>query len=293
MPSTTVGVCAHNEERNIVRSLASISSQSLDSFDIAEILVVSSGSTDRTDDIVRGYSSEDPRVRLIVQEKREGKYSAVNLIVSEAKGEVIVLVNADNALAPGALSRLLEPLKEAGIGMVGGHPVPVNAPDTVVGFAVRMLWDMHHRLSLIVPKTGELVAFRNLRLQLPRGTNTDEDWIRMEMERRGYAIVYAQDAVVWNKGPETVRDFWKQRTRVNIGERYMKKRFGYTVPTWNASFLFRALLSFMKDNRRHLGKILAGVLLEASARAYASLYVRLSRPDLHVWNVVDSTKDLS
>ncbi|MBM4237860.1 MAG: glycosyltransferase, partial [Euryarchaeota archaeon] len=257
MPSVTVGVCAHNEERSILRSLASISSQSPDSFDIAEILVVSSGSTDRTDDIVRGYSSNDPRVRLIVQERREGKYSAVNVIISEAEGEIVVLVNADNALAPGALSQLLMPLKEAGIGMVGGHPVPVNAPDSVVGFAVRMLWEMHHRLSLIVPKTGELVAFRNLHFQLPKGTNTDEDWIRMEMERKGYSIAYAPDAVVWNKGPETIQDFWKQRTRVNIGERYMKKRFGFTVPTWNASFLFQALLSFMRDNRGNVGKIMA------------------------------------
>jgi hypothetical protein len=41
---------------------------------------------------------------------------------------------------------------------------------------------MHHRLSLISPKTEDLIAFRNLGVRIPLGTNTDEDWIRMGIE---------------------------------------------------------------------------------------------------------------
>jgi glycosyltransferase involved in cell wall biosynthesis len=292
MPSVSVGVCAHNEEKNILQSLSSISSQSLDGFELLEVIVVSSGSTDRTDSIVEECAQKDRRVRLIVQERREGKCVAVNLFMKEAEGDVLVLVNADNRLTEGALSKLLEPFREEKVGMVGGHPVPVNPTDTLVGSAVRTLWDMHHRLSLVTPKTGELIAFRNLRIILPDGINTDEDWIRMEMERRGYRVAYAPAAIVLNKGPETLREFMMQRTRVNIGERYMKRRYGFTVPTWNSASLMPTVASLLRDSRGQLWETLVAMTLEASARIYANLYVALNKPDPHIWSVAETTKDL-
>lgn len=287
-----MGVCAHNEEKNIYQSLSSISSQSLKDFRLEEIVVVSSGSTDLTDTIVKDYISKDPRARLVVQEKREGKSSAVNVFMKEAKGAILVLVNADNQLTDMALSRLLAPLLNEKVGIVGGHPVPVNTDKTLVGFAVRMLWDMHHRLSLVSPKTGELVAFRNLGVRIPPGTNTDEDWIRMEIERRGYVTAYAPEAVVLNRGPENLREFMIQRTRVNIGEKYMKKRYGFTVPTWQVRSLILAVSGFLRENKGHIGKVLGAVILEFTARIYATVYVSMNKPDQYVWKVVDSTKKL-
>lgn len=293
MRSVTVGVCAHNEEKNIENSLNAISSQRIENFRIDEIIVVSSGSTDRTDEIVKDYQRIDPRVRLIVQEKREGKYSAVNLVIKEGKGEIIVLVNADNILAENALFHLLLPFNDESVGMTGGHPIPVNSPETISGFAVKMLWDLHHRLSMITPKTGELIAFRNFRFEIPKGTNTDEDWIRMEIERRGYRVVYVPEAIVYNKGPETIKEFLKQRIRVNIGEMYMKKRFDFTVPTWNLSYLMPALLSFCKEYKSHIDKVAAAIALEAIARTYATVHVALNRPDKHIWEMAESTKKVS
>lgn len=293
MQPVTIGVCAHNEERNIENSLKAISSQQIEDFSIKEILVVSSGSTDRTNEIVRKYMEIDHRVSLIIQERREGKYSAVNEIIREAKGDIIVLVNADNILADSSLAHLLSPFKDESVGMAGGHPVPVNSPDTLAGFAVRMLWDLHHKVSLIVPKTGELIAFRNFKFQLPEGTNTDEDWIRMEIERRGFKVVYVPEAIVYNRGPETVREFLKQRVRVNIGEMYMKKRFGFTVPTWNATNLISPILSFLKENKNDIWRIATTIFLELAVRSYAKAHVTLNRPDKYIWEMVESTKKVS
>jgi biofilm PGA synthesis N-glycosyltransferase PgaC len=292
MIGVSVGVCAYNEEGNIRQCLESITSQVLKDFSIIEIIVVSSASTDRTDQIVENYASIDPRVRLVHQQTREGKSSAVNLFMSKAVGDVLILVNADNRLEEYTLNHLLSPFIDERIGMTGGHPVPVNSKDTLVGFAVYMLWDMHHRLSLISPKTGELVAFRNLDMQISSGINTDEDWIRMETEKKGLVTVYVPEALVWNKGPETLPDFWAQRTRVNIGEKYMKRRYQFEVPTWQGEYLFPSFLSFIKDNRRNLGKAIAAMSIEAMSRIFASIYVALDRGDPYIWEIVSSTKKL-
>ncbi len=254
--------------------------------------MISSASTDSTDDIVKDYQRRDGRIRLVVQEKREGKNAAVNLFMKEAKGDILVLVNADNTLEKGALQSLIQPFNDPETGMVGGHPVPVNSKDSLVGFAVNLLWDMHHQLSLIHPKTGELIAFRNLSLQTPKECSTDEDLIRMEVEKRGYRVGYAPQAIVYNRGPTTLEDFWKQRVRVNIGEKYMKRRFSFQVPTWNIKFLFPAMVVLLKDNRRNLAKFVSAIGLELVVRAYASLYVALDKGDLAVWSMVDSTKEV-
>jgi len=293
MQLVSIGVCAFNEERNIGACLASLQKQRLEGFELAEIIVVSSGSTDRTDELVEDHQAKDDRIRLLRQAKREGKNSAINLFLSQARGAVLVLANADNQLADGALQNLLVHFRDEQVGVVGGHPVPVNRKDNLAGFAVHMLWDMHHRVSLIHPKVGELVAFRGLGEPLPVGAQSDEDLIRMELERKGFRTEYAPDAIVFNKGPENARDFVRQRTRVNIGEKYLKRWFDYDVPTWDARFLFASFVSFLKDNQGHAWLVLGAMGLEAYARFYATIYVALDKGDKAVWQPVGSTKDLS
>jgi glycosyltransferase involved in cell wall biosynthesis len=290
--TVSVGVCAFNEEKNIRSAIESTLSQPLIGASLAEVIVVSSASTDRTDAIVREMAKKDSRIRLVSQKERKGKTSAVNLFMSQAKGDLLVLVNADNRLGEGALQKLLEPFQDGTVGAVGGHPVPTNSRDTTIGFAVYLLWAMHHQLSMVHPKLGELIAFRNVGIQIPGRQSTDEDYIRMEMERKGYRTVYAPDAIVLNRGPENLEDFWKQRVRVNIGEKYMKARFEYKVPTWDMRFLFPSMVSLIKENRRVLGKIAVSMALELAIRIYASVYVALDKGDQSVWAVAETTKKL-
>lgn len=293
MPAVSIGVCAYNEEKNIRHTLDSILTQTVRGGSIEEIVVVSSGSTDGTDDIVREYSSKDPRVRLLRQERREGKNSAVNAFMASAKGGILVLVNADNNLGDGALDHLVSHFADEKVGVVGGRPMPVNRRDSIPGFAVYMLWDMHHRLSLIYPKVGEAIAFRNLNIQIPTGMQSDEDLVRMDLEKRGYRTEYEPNAIVVNKGPDTVRDYWKQRTRVNIGERYMKRLFDFDIPTWDSRFLFQAYLGFLKDNSNHVLRMSSAMVMELLARAYASIYVKLDKGDKVLWSMVESTKNVN
>jgi len=291
MLTISAGVCAYNEEKDILKCLRSLSSQRLRGKELVEMLVISSGSTDRTDQMVLDYSRNvDARVRLIRQERREGKNSAVNAFIEAAKGEVLFLANADNVMNEDTFDLMAEHFLDPTVGMVGGHPVPVNDRSTFMGFAVHMLWDMHHRLSLIHPKVGEIVAFRNTGLRIPVGMGSDEDLIRRDMEKRGLKVRYEPAALIHNRGPTNVEDFFEQRTRVNIGERYMKRWFDYDIPTWDRRYLFSAYLSFLRDNARHPLKRAWAMSREAFARSYASLHVRLDKGDRAVWQVVQSTK---
>ena len=293
VPEVTVGICAYNEAQNIERCIRSVYSQIQDGFRIKEVIVVSSASTDGTDEIVESLQKEYPDLILIKQEKREGKNSAINAYLDAKTCDIVVMVNADNVFGnEKSLSYLLEPFRDEKVGIAGGHPVPTNGKDDPAGFSSHLLWTMHHNLAMIYPKIGELVAFRDIGTRLTLSQQSDEDLIRMYLEKKGYRSVYVPEAIVLNRGPETDEDFLKQRTRVNIGEVVMKEKYGYEIPTWNKKYLAKAAIKTMRDMGFHPLMMMHTASLEHKARSAARRYVREGNTDLSVWDPVKTTKKL-
>jgi biofilm PGA synthesis N-glycosyltransferase PgaC len=115
--------------------------------------------------------------------------------------------------------------------MTGARPIPVNRKDTFIGFTVHLMWALHHKIAIQTPKLGELVAFRNFVREIPKDTAVDEASIEAIMREAGYDLRYVPEAVVNNKGPETVRDFLKQRRRIAAGHKNLTRSQNYTVST--------------------------------------------------------------
>jgi cellulose synthase/poly-beta-1,6-N-acetylglucosamine synthase-like glycosyltransferase len=84
-----------------------------------EVIVVSDGSIDGTDTIVR--ACPDRRVRLIRQEPRAGKSAALNRGVAAARGDVLVLTDANALFGPDALAALAAPFADPRVGVVSGQ----------------------------------------------------------------------------------------------------------------------------------------------------------------------------
>lgn len=298
MIACCVGITAYNEEANIGRLLEALLAQQARIANIIEIIVVASGCTDRTEEIVEEFARRDRRICLIRQAQREGKASAVNLLLRSTQAGIIVLESADTIPLPETLDALLEPFQDPKIGMVGGRPVPTNSTDHFMGYGVHLLWELHHRVSLHNPKMGELIAFRNVFQQIPMETAVDEASIEPLIIGQGMRLSYSPLAIVRNKGPESVSDFIKQRRRIFVGHLYVKDTLGYKVSTLNSLrmmwlFLINFKVEVLPWNWRHLFWAPAVGLLEAYVRILATYdYVfRHSQP--YAWPVAESTKDLA
>jgi len=284
---------AYNEEANIRQLLNALLTQRLSVCSIKEIFVVASGCTDRTEEIVRDYSKKDGRINLLVQEDREGKASAINLFLSRAQGEVIVLESADTIPEANAIENLVTPFLDPTVGMTGGHPVPVNNPDNFLGFAVNLLWKLHHRISLNHPKMGELIAFsKNIVKEIPPDTAVDEASTEAIITRGGYRLRYIEDAMVYNKGPENIKDFLKQRRRIAAGHLYVKKTQQHSVSTTSWKNIFKHFLKEIKWTGKELLWTTGVVFLEICGRTlgYYDFYIRKRNP--FVWDIATSTKRL-
>ena len=91
-PTVSVLIPAYNEERTIERVLRRI--LTLGGL-VREIVVVDDGSRDRTAEIAERVSEEDRRIRVLHQEKNQGKTAAIRPALGEAVGDVIIVQDAD------------------------------------------------------------------------------------------------------------------------------------------------------------------------------------------------------
>lgn len=286
----SIGIMAYNEEGGIGGLIDALVRQELVHARLKEIIVVASGCTDMTEAIVQGFVDQDSRIRLITQAQREGKASAINLFLSLASGEIIILESADTLPEPGAIDKLVAPFSAPGVGMTGGRPVPINPKNTFMGYAVHLLWSLHHAVALTSPKLGELVAFRDFIRRIPEDTAVDEASIEALVTRAGYELRYVPEAVVRNKGPETITDFLRQRKRIAAGHAHLFRKHGYRVATSNPINIIRILVRYPSRPVKHILWTLGTVLLELIARGLGTFDVYARKYVPVVWDISLSTK---
>jgi poly-beta-1,6-N-acetyl-D-glucosamine synthase len=281
---------AYNEEANIAEAIGTILDQRPTSGEISELIVVASGCEDRTAAIVAEIAAGDPRVRLIEQARREGKASAINLFIAAARSPVLLMVSADVVVKDGTIDALLRHFEDPTVGMVGGHPTPVNDETTFLGHAVHMQWRLHDRIARESPKLGEIVAFRNVVPSIPLDTPVDEISIQALVTQLGYRLVYEPQAVVYNRGPTTVADFLRQRRRIYAGHLRVRAQQGYSASTMSPSRVLQALRGSgsFRTPRAALWS-LGTVGLETAARGLGHYDVARRRPQ-HVWAISATTK---
>src|SRR5574341_199005 len=286
----SVGITAHNEEANIGKLLDAMLTQKLKTVEITEIIVVASGCIDRTVSIVREFAAKDPRIRLIEQPEREGKTSAINQFLQNAKEDICVLESGDTLPGEQSVENLVKLFQDPKVGMTGAQKIPVNVPEHIIGYMSHLRLQLEHQLCLEIPRLGELIAFRKVFTQLPPDVAMDEAFVEALVIRRGLQVRYAPDAVVHNMGPETLGEFIMQRRRNYAGHLHLRRKYGYRVSSLDTARVLRIGLDEMGKALRLIGTLAALAFVEGFARLLGA-YDYYIKGDKHVvWDIAWSTK---
>lgn len=285
-----VGVMVYNEARNLDRLLGALLASRR--VDLRQVVVVSSGSTDRSVQIAKEWAQRDPRVHVVADPRRLGKATAINQFLAELCDEIelCVLSGGDLLPEPLTLRHLVTAFEDDGVGMAGAHPVPANGADTLVDRAVRLQWDLHHAICLEHPKMGELVAFRADVGRLDPQTVVDEAWLEAHWLERGKRLVYVPHALVQNVGPRTVMDFFRQRRRIFCGHAHLKRDRGYVVSTYRPLALLRAASRVLRVEPSRWPETVLAASVEVAARVAGSWDVARGHKPV-VWEMIETTKE--
>ena len=293
MVTISIGVPAYNEEGNIGKLLGALCEQRFDEgVVLGAVVVVASGCTDRTVEIVEGFCRDHNKIKLITEDKKSGKARAINHFMGCVDSDILVLESADTIPEKGAINELVKPFCDERVGLVGGRPVPVNSDRSIVGFAVHLIWELHHEIALVSPKAGECIAFRNIFDSMPTDTATDEACLEAMIKARGYKLHYSPDAVFYNKGPETISDLIKQRVRIHIGHIHLAHVHSYRPSTTGNILKIKYILKKMKQHPFNIPLILAAVFMEGYSMASAMIKFYVLGKNPYNWETVSTTKDL-
>jgi cellulose synthase/poly-beta-1,6-N-acetylglucosamine synthase-like glycosyltransferase len=195
--TVTVVLPVHNGEAWLAQKLESI--LALDyPHDRMQILVISDGSTDRTDEIARQFAGQGIELAAV---PRGGKARAVNNALRLASGEILFFTDVRQRLAPDCLKRLVSCFADPQVGGVCGELVILDG-ETEEEASVGLYWKVEKwirrqlsAMGTLLVVTGCLYAVRReLAEPIPEGSLGDDIFMPQAVLRKGYRVVFEDAA---------------------------------------------------------------------------------------------------
>ena len=223
LPMVSVLVPAYNEARVIARTVRSVLAQEYASF---EVLVIDDGSSDHTAEVA-AQCSDDPRLR-VVRQVNGGKAAALNTGIAHARGDVIVVMDADTLLVADAIRQLVHPLSDQRVGAVAGNAKVGNRVNLVTRWqAVEYVTSQNLdrrafvMLNCITVVPGAIGAWRKSAVIDAGGfcsdTLAEDQDLTLTLLRAGHRVALADRAVALTEAPERFDALLKQRFRWSFG----------------------------------------------------------------------------
>lgn len=219
-PMVTVVIAAYNEKESICATIEN--KLALDyPLEKLEVLVISDGSTDGTDAIVCRFT--DRNVRLLRQEPRAGKTSALNMAIPRAGGEIIVFSDANSIYAPDALRKLVANFTDPEVGYVTGKMIYANPDGTTIGEGCNAYMRYENWLRETETRFGSVVGVDGgidaMRKAIYRSMNPDQlpDFVQpLKVVEQGYRVIYEPEALLWESTLKEAGDEYRMRVRVSL-----------------------------------------------------------------------------
>jgi len=295
----SIGICAHNEEANIGQVMHNVLEQTKTVGDY-EVVVVASGCTDRTVEIVKDLAEKEAGISLLVEKERKGKASALNLLFQKLRGEIYIQIDSDAMPAPGAIGTLLERLEDSRIGAASALPTLTNSR----GAAAKVnetLWNLHNLTQLVLNEegrtghlSGQLFAIRrSLCDTMPTNVVNDDAFLALRSTGRGYGIVFEPHAIVFVNPAGTFQDLLIQRRRIVYGHLMLRRLTGRpprVFETCSTNEKMRILSIWVRRRGKEIPRLIVLASLELIAHLLARSDLRRSRNAHISWKMAATTK---
>ena len=240
--SISIGIPCFNESQNISHLLESIKHQKIqEGCQISEV-IISDDSSDNTPTLIRRHFKNNNLpydLRIFHHNERRGEASALNEIMMAARGDFLVLYEADTIPARDATSELIAPLmKDEKVGISLAKPIPTSSR----GVSSKAWNYLAHFLHMVrktdgitrLGVTGRGVALRGSIIKktlIPKWVNSASDlYLPCRVLEMDYETYYADNGVVYFRPDETIYDFCLHVLKSWIGHYKLNKHAKKYMP---------------------------------------------------------------
>jgi cellulose synthase/poly-beta-1,6-N-acetylglucosamine synthase-like glycosyltransferase len=219
LPHVSVLIAAYNEADCIGQRIENLLAQDYPA-DKLEIIVGSDASSDDTDAIVMKYAARGVKLS---RGERAGKAGVLNRLVGLAHGEVLVMTDANTDFEKDAITRLVQPLRDADVGLVCGRlrlHSPEGAPVAEGAYwkLESLLKYYESRRGCVMGANGGIYAVRKeLFPPLAPGTVVDDFVAALRVLENGYEVRYEPEAVAHEETAPDHANEYRRRVRISAG----------------------------------------------------------------------------
>lgn len=251
LPSVTVIVPGYRERQTLPRKVKALERLDYPAERI-EILVAIDGD----EELARLAGEASPRAKVLFSPDRGGKAAGMNRALEEARGEVVVMTDANNLLEPGSVRAALRHFADPAIWAVAGKR---GEHDSAYDRYEDLIRRLESRSGSVAAMSGEFMAVRRERMpRFPEDVVNDDFWLLCHLIRAGGRVIYEPQAAS-EEPPPSVKGEVARRSRMGAGRMMAVGELGGLPP----GFALRA--ASHKLGRLVLPFLLLGALLSSLA----------------------------
>jgi len=203
-PTVSIVMVVRNEEKILESKLKNLLSLDYPG-DRLQIVVVSDGSSDGTEEILRGHSG-DSKVLAVLNQLPNGKASGLNDALEVASGDVVMFTDARQMIDHSALRLLAENFADPDVGCVSGELMLGDPEKGESEKGYGLYWQIEKRIREMESASGSVVgatgaiyaARRELLTSVPAGMILDDVYLPMQIVRQGKRVVFDERAIAWD-----------------------------------------------------------------------------------------------
>ena len=236
-PTVSILLAVYNEEDVLEEKMKSLF-QLIYPAEMIEILIGSDASTDRTNDILKSFARENKILNIELFEERMGKIKIINKLANKARGEILIITDANTLHKPNSLKLLVRNFKNDKVGLVDSvmshtglnHSGISLQETTYVQWESRikkmesMLWG-----SMMGPSGGFYGIRKTLFHPVPENFLVDDFYINMKvLESRSWSICEPLSVVVEDVSNNWLEEF-RRKMRISAGNFQNLKIFAHLL----------------------------------------------------------------
>ena len=225
LPAVSVLMPMHNEDKVLRLKAERLLALDYPSEKI-EIILGSDASTDNTDLIAGELVSQSENIHYVRSEKRRGKAGMLNMMAKQAKGEILVITDANVMPYPDCLKLITVHFSEKKIGLCDTRPVTFLTADAGIATQEKLYSSFEMRLKNSEGKawgttTGPYGGFYAVRKELfpaiPEKMLVDDLFVGLSVLDSGYNSINEERAVVTEDIPSDIKSQFHRRVRISAG----------------------------------------------------------------------------
>ncbi|MGB8358881.1 MAG: glycosyltransferase [Bacteroidales bacterium] len=247
LPFVSVIMSIYNEEKVLGEKIRSMLASDYP-VELTEFLVGSDASDDGTDKIMKEFDASESRIKYHRDPSRKGKAAMLNSLASMAKGNIVIVTDANVIFSPGTIRLLASAFASPETGLCDATVIPSISPGNGVIRQENMYTRFETSLrraegeawgAMTGPYGGCYAVRRELFPKIPDNTLVDDLYVGLTVLRKGFDSFNVAEAAVSEDTQPDIASQFRRRVRIAAGSFQNLFRFGpFPTGKFITSFAF-------------------------------------------------------